>query len=190
MNRPLKRKLALAILAWLDQHKAGKAFEALTMVTGSGTTLAQEAAFDAAGARAEVAEPAAPFLAVDVATVRDTDMPGVCSFEAVLHLKTLSTDGEEGEASSRFDADEILRDLYDVLVMPLNDGAAFSDANGECVALAVFANKPEGADTRPGYRVPLHLYGMWPTSEPSLFDGDQWHDQMVFSGHAQDMDSS
>lgn len=192
MNRPLKRKLALALLAWLDHNKTGKAYADITLVTGAGTTLAQEAAFDAdATDTGEIAEPLPPYLAIEVATLADPDLPGVVSFEAILHLKTLATvEDAEGEESSRFDADSILRDAYDVVMTPSNDAAAFADDNPETAAFRSFANKPVGTDIRATYRKPLHIYAMWHTQAPSLFDADSWHDQLIFAGHAQDMDNA
>lgn len=192
MNRPLKRKLTLALLAYLDSRKSGLAYADITLVTGAGTTLAQETAFDAdATETGEIAEPLPPYLAVEVLCQADPDLPGVVSFEAVLHVKTLATvENEEGEPSSRFDADAILRDAHNVLMTPTNDAAAFSDSNRECAAFCSYASKPGGSDTRPTFRKPLHVYDMWHTSSPSLFDGDAWHDQLVFAGVAQDMDNA
>ncbi|WP_395753324.1 hypothetical protein [Prosthecobacter sp.] len=190
MNRPLKRKIAIAVLAWLNVKKTGKAYESLPLVTGASTTLAQEAAFDAGTDVGPVTEPDPPYLACEVVTQADPDLPGCVSFELVLHLKTLAAvDDGDGEPSSRFDADAILRDIYDVLMMPPDDDAPFDDANPECAAFRAFANKPEGTDARETFRKPLHIYGMWHTTTPSLFDTDIWHDQIIFAGHAQDMDS-
>lgn len=191
MNRPLKRKLANALLAWLNAQKSGKAYESLTLVTGASTTLAQEAAFDAGQDIGPVSEPEPPYLAVDVVTQADPDLPGVCSFEVVVHLKTLAAvDDGDGQPSSRFDADAILRDCYDVIMAPPDDSAPFADDNLECSAFQSFVNKPGGTDERETFRKPLHLYRMWHTTAPSLFDTDIWHDQLIFAGHAQDMDSS
>ena len=191
MNRPLKRKLSLALLAYIDANKAGTPFADITLVSGSSTTIAQEAAFDAGGDVGEITEPLPPYLAVDAVTVADPELPSVASFEVVLHLKTLATvDDEEGEPSTRADADAILRAVYDLVMTPPNDAAAFSDSNLECGALLAYANKPEGTDTRPTFRKPLHIYRMWHTTSPTLYDADTWHDQLVFAGHAQDMDSA
>lgn len=191
MNRPLKRKLALAILAFLDAHKTGKAYASLTLVTGASTTLAQEAALDAGGDVGAVTEPEPPYLACEVVTQADPDLPGVVSFEAILHLKTTAAiDDEEGAPSTRGETDAILRDCYDVMIAPADDAAAFTDANHEFAALLAFANKPAGTDAREVFRKPLHLYAVWHTSAPSLFDTDLWHDQLIFAGHAQDMDSA
>jgi len=191
MNRPLKRKLSLALLAYIDANKAGTPFADITLVSGASTTIAQEAAFDAGGDMGEITEPLPPYLAVDAVTVADPELPGVASFEVVLHLKTLATvEDEEGEPSTRADADAILRAVYDLVMTPPNDAAAFSDSNLECGALLTYANKPAGTDLRPTYRKPLHIYRMWHTTSPTLYDADTWHDQLVFAGHAQDMGSS
>jgi hypothetical protein len=191
MNRPLKRKLSIAILAYLDARKAGTPFASLTLVTGASTTLAQEAAFDAAGSVGPVTEPEPPFLVCEVVTQADPELPGVVTFEAVLHLKTLAAvEDDAGAPSIRADADAILRAVYDLLMTPPNDALPFDDANLECAAFCAFASKPGGADTREVFRKPLHLYRMWHTTAPSLFDADIWHDQLIFAGHAQDMDAS
>ena len=191
MNRPLKRKLSLAVLAYLEANKAGTPFADITLVSGASTTIAQEAAFDAGTDVGEVAEPLPPYLAVDAVAVADPELPGVASFEVVMHLKTLATvEDEEGAPSTRTDADAILRAVYDLVMTPPNDAAAFSDSNLECGAFLTYANKPAGADSRPTYRKPLHIYRMWHTTSPTLYDADAWHDQLVFAGHAQDMDSS
>ncbi len=183
MNRPLKRKLAIATMAYLDSRKTGMVYAGLTIVTGASTTLAQEIA--GAG---DVTEPPMPYAAVDVATVADPELPGVCAFELVVHLKTSSTDSEDGTPSTRFATDAMLRAIYDVLMTPTNDDAAFSDSNPETAAFRAFANKPQGTDSRPAYRTPLHIYDMRHTTAPSMFDSDNWHDQLVFAGVAQDMD--
>lgn len=190
MNRPLKRKLSLALLAYINAHKAGTPFADITLVTGASTTLEQEAALDAGTDVGEVTEPLPPYLAVDAVAVADPDLPGAASFEVVLHLKTIATvEDEAGEPSTRFDADAILRAVYDLVMTPPNDAAPFSDSNLECGALRTYANKPEGTDTRDTFRKPLHVYRMWHTTSPTLYDTDAWHDQLVFAGHAQDMDS-
>jgi len=191
MNRPLKRKLSLALLAYIDANKAGTPFADITLVSGASTTIAQESAFDSGGDAGEITEPLPPYLAVDAVTVADPELPGVASFEIVLHLKTLATvEDEEGAPSTRADADAILRAVYDLVMTPPNNAAAFSDSNLECGALLAYANKPEGTDTRPTFRKPLHIYRMWHTTSPTIYDSDTWHDQLVFAGHAQDMDSS
>lgn len=191
MNRPLKLKLSLAALAYLEANKTGTPFANITLVSGASTTIAQETAFDAGGGVGEVTEPNEPFLAVDAVTVADPDLPGVASFELVLHLKTLATvDDDAGDPSTRFDADAILRAVYDLLMKPTNDAAAFSDSNLECAFFATYANKPVGTDTRPTFRKPLHIYRMWHTASPTLYESDVWHDQLVFAGHAQDMDAT
>lgn len=191
MNRPLKRKLSLAVLAYLEANKTGAPFADITLVSGASTTIAQEAAFDAGTDVGEVTEPLPPYLAVDAVAVADPELPGVASFEVVMHLKTLATvEDEEGAPSTRTDADAILRAVYDLVMAPPNDAAAFSDSNPECAALLTYANKPSGTDLRPTFRKPLHIYRMWHTTSPTLYDADAWHDQLVFAGHAQDMDSS
>jgi len=191
MNRPLKRKLSLALLAYIDANKAGTPFADITLVSGASTTIAQESAFDAGTDMGEITEPLPPYLAVDAVTVADPELPGVASFEIVLHLKTLATvEDEEGAPSTRADADAILRAVYDLVMTPPNDAAAFSDSNLECGAFLSYANKPQGTDSRPTYRKPIHVYRMWHTTSPTIYDADTWHDQLVFAGHAQDMDSS
>lgn len=191
MNRPLKRKLSLAALAYLETNKAGTPFANITLVSGASTTIDQEAAYDAGGDVGEVTEPDAPFLAIECNTVADPELPGVASFELVAHLKTYaSIDDDEGAPSKRADTDSILRAVYDLLMKPLNDAAAFSDSNLECGAFIAYANKPQGTDARDSFRKPLHIYRMWHTTSPSLYEPDEWHDQIVFAGHAQDMDSA
>lgn len=191
MNRPLRRKLSLAALAYLEANKAGTPLSNITLVSGASTTIAQEAAFDAGGDVGEVTEPNPPLLAIEANTVADPELPGVVSFELVAHLKTYaSIDDDGGEPSRRADADAILRAVYDLLMKPLNDAAAFSDSNLECGAFTAYANKPAGTDTRQTFRKPLHIYRMWHTTAPVLYEPDVWHDQLVFSGHAQDMDSA
>lgn len=185
MNRPLKRKLTNAVMAFLEAAKAGTPFAGITFVTGAGTTLAAEVAHDAETSALAVAEPLPPFLAIDANTQADPDLPGVAAFELVLHLKTDATAPD----ADRLDTDAILRAIYDTLIAPPNDAAAFDDANKEFGALRTFINKP-GTDNRPTYRKPLHLYSMWHTTAPTLFDDENWHDQLVFAGHAQDMDDS
>ena len=186
MNRPLRRKLENLVLAFLDTHKTGKAYADVTRVTGGGTTLADEIALDAGGTPEPTAEPSTPFLAVQVETTPDPDLPGVASVQIILHLKTDGT----AEDAQRNATDAILRDLLDVLIQPPDDNAAFTDANKEFAALRTFANKPGGSDTRPTYRKPLHVYNLWLQSMPNAFDGDHWHDQIILAGHAQDMDDS
>jgi hypothetical protein len=186
MNRPLRRKLENLVLAFLDHHKTGKAYASVTMTTGGGTTLADEIALDASTTPESTAEPGTPFLAVQVETTPDPDLPGVATAQIILHLKSDGT----AEDAHRNATDAILRDLYDVLIQPPDDAAAFTDANKEFGALRVFANKPAGSDTRPTYRKPLHLYNAWLQSMPNAFDGDHWHDQIILTAHAQDMDES
>lgn len=186
MNRPLKRKLENLLLAFLDANKSGTAFAAVTLVTGSGTTLAAEIARDDAATAVAVPEPQPPFLAISVLTQADPDLPGVASFEAVLHLKTDAT----APASDRLTTDAILRDIYNVMIRTADDDNPFSDSNHEFALLLTFANKPVGTDSRPTYLTPLHVYGIWHTQSPTLFDDENWHDQLVFAGHAQDMNSS
>lgn len=186
MNRPLRRKLENAVLKWLDSQKTGKAYADLTGYTSSGTTLADEAALDASTTPADTAEPVVPFFVCQVSCTPDPDLPGVAAVEIVLHLKT---DGTVAGAN-RLTTDAIIRDLYDVLIMPPNDAAAFDDANKEFAALRTFANKPGGSDTRQAYRTPLHIYNLWLTGTASLQDDEFWHDQILLGGHAQDMDDS
>jgi len=96
----------------------------------------------------------------------------------------------DGDYRLEIPASGPLRDAYNVLMTPTDDNAAFSDTNPECAAVIAYASKPGGSDTRPTFRKPLHIYDLWHTTSPSLFDGDAWHDQLVFAGVAQDMDSS
>jgi len=191
MNRPLKRKLSLAVLAYINANKTGTPFASLTLVSGASTTIAQEVAFDAGGDVGDVTEPVPPYLVVDAVAVADPYLPGVASFELMIHLKTLATvEDSDGDPSTRAEADDILRAVYDLIMTPTNDAAAFSDSNLECGALLTYANKPEGTDSRPTFRKPLHIYRMWHETAPTMYDTDAWHDQLVFAGHAQDMDSS
>lgn len=191
MNRPLKQKLALAAMAYINANKTGSPFASIQLVTGASTTLAQEAAYDAGGTFGEVTEPDPPYIAFNVVTLADPELPGVASFELVIHLKTYATvEDDEGEPGSRFEAESIIRAIYDLMMKPTNDAAAFSDSNLECAAFTAYANKPTGTDSRETFRKPLHVYRMWHTAAPSLFEQDEWHDQIVFAGHAQDMDAS
>lgn len=189
MNRPLKRKLENAVLAFLDAHKTGTAFATLSIVSGHGTTLAAEIAFDAdADEKPDVTEPEMPYLAVFAQTRADPDLPNVSSFELVLHYKHDAT----ASAQSRADADAVLRDLFDVLTLPPDADELAADDNRECGAFLDFANidpDPEAEDERPALRAPLHVYGMWPVNEVTLFDDTAWHDQIAFAGHAQDIDA-
>lgn len=189
MNRPLKRKLEDAILAFLDANKTGTVFETLAIVSGHGTTLAAELAFDAdASDKPEVTEPAAPYLSVFVQTRADPDLPNAFTFEAVLHYKHDAT----AAAQSRADADAVLRAAFDLITQPPDDAELADDANRECGAFLAFANidpAPEAADDRDACRKPLHVYGLWPTSELTMFDDTHWHDQISFAGHAQDIDA-
>lgn len=189
MNRPLKRKLENSILAFLDAHKSGTVLESLAIVSGHGTTLAAELALDADAAdKPPVTEPETPYLAVFVQTRADPDLPNVSAFEAVLHYKHDGT----GDTQSRADADAVLRAVFDLLTLPADDEALADDANRECGAFLAFANidpDPEAADTRDACRKPLHVYGLWPTSELTMFDDTHWHDQITFAGHAQDIDA-
>lgn len=197
MNRPLTRKLENAALAYLTANKTGTAFASLTMITSCGTTLEDEAAYDAGNKPAKPAEPDVPFLAVHATVKPDPDAPGCAAIEIIFHLKTAGIggenteeDGSAPESTSRLETDAILRDLFDVIMRPTDDEAAFSDANPACAALLTFANKPGGSDTRQTYRKPLHIYGLWHTDSPQVNDGTHWHDQIVLSGHAQEMDES
>lgn len=189
MNRPLKRKLENALLAWLDAHKTGTVLETLAIVSGHGTTLAAELAYDADPAdKPAVTEPQTPYLAVFVQTRADPDLPNVASYEAVLHYKHDAT----AEAQSRADADAVLRAAFDLITLPPDDDELAADANPECGAFRTFANidpDPQAADTRPACRRPLHVYALWPVAELTLFDDTHWHDQLTFAGHAQDIDA-
>lgn len=189
MNRPLKRKLENALLAFLDANKSGRPFETLTIVSGHATTLAAEIAYDAdPDAKPVVTEPELPYLAVFVQTRADPDMPNVSTFEAVLHYKHDATAPDQ----SRIDADELLRAVLDLITSPPDDAELTTDANRECGAFLAFANMPtdvEAPDERPALRRPLQVDGMWPTAELTLFDGEQWHDQIALAGYAQDIDA-
>lgn len=189
MNRPLKRKLENAVLAFLDAHKTGTVFETLAIVSGHGTTLEAETAFDAdADEKPPVTEPELPYLAVFAQTRADADLPNVSAFELVLHYKHDAT----AASQSRVDADELLRAIADLITSPPDDSELAADDNRECGAFLAFANidpDPEAEDERPALRKPLHVYGMWPTAELTLFDDTAWHDQITFAGHAQDIDS-
>lgn len=194
MNRPLKRKLENLILAYLTAYQSGSAYAAITLVTSGGTTLADEIALDAGNTPSPTAEPEIPFCSINVITTADPALPGVASFEIILHLKTTATGGgDPGDAPTdhRNATDAILRALYDTLITPTDDNAAFTDTNKEFARLLTFANLPEDPedDDRPVYRKPLHLYAIWHTSSPTLQDDDAWHDQLIYAGHAQDMDS-
>lgn len=196
MNRPLARKLENSALAYLNANKTGTAFAALTMVTSCGTTLAQEAAYDSGTKPAKPSEPDVPFLAIHATVKPDIDAPGCGAVEIIFHLKTAGIGGEGEEdgsfpdSSARMETDAILRDLFDVIMRPPNDEVAFSDSNPACAAFITYANKPGGSDTRETYRKPLHIYGLWHTDSPQVNDGTHWHDQIVLSGHAQEMDDS
>lgn len=189
MNRPLKRKLENAALAFLDANKSGTPLAELTIVSGHGTSLADEAALDAnAAADLDVQEPEMPYLAVFAQTRADPQCAGCYSFELVCHYKHDATDAKQ----RRYDADEVLRAVLDVLTSPPDPEALTEDSNPECGALLAFANidpDPEAADTRPAYRRPLHIYGIWPTVENTLFDEIAWHDQISFAGDCQDFDA-
>lgn len=189
MNLPLKRKLEHAILAWLDAGKEDTAFESLPLYCADGTTRAQELLHSAAPetvAKPQPGEPEPPFLAVVAATQADPALAHTHSFEIVLHLQTDATLPD----ASRLDTDAILRDLYQRVMESPDDTEIIGDGNQECGAFVSFANKPEAAeDTRDALRTPLHIYRMWPTSAPELFEGGQWSSQLIFAGHCQDMDS-
>jgi hypothetical protein len=189
MNRPLKRKLENAVLAFLDAHKDGTPFEELTIVSGHGTSLANEIALDAdSDAEIKVQEPEMPYLAVFAQTRADRDLPNCYAFEIVCHYKHDATDSKQ----RRYDADQILRAIADTLTSPPDEDELTEQSNAECGALLAFANidpNPEAADDRPAFRRPLHIYGMWPTAENTLFDDTAWHDQISFAGDAQDIDA-
>jgi hypothetical protein len=186
MNRPLKRKLENLAMKYLDANKTGKAYADISLVTSGGTTLADEVAIDAGSAASTTAEPSLPFIMCLATITPDSELPGVAAFELTVHLSTDAT----GIASDRNGTDEILRDLYDVLIAPSNDAAAFDDSNKEFGALVTYANKPGGSDTRQTYRKPLHVYNMWLAGNATQSFDDCWHDQIILGGHAQDMDNS
>jgi hypothetical protein len=189
MNRPLKRKLENALIAFLDASKAGTAFENTTLVSGHATSLADEIALDAdPAAVVAVEEPPMPYLVVFVQTRADADLPGVSSFELVCHYKHDAT----APGQRRGDVDEILHALLDLITRPTDADSLTDDANQECGAFLAFANidpDAEAPDTRPDYRRPLHVYDLSPTAENTLFDDTAWHDQLSFAGVAQDLNS-
>ena len=189
MNRPLKRKIENAVLAFLEANKAGTPFASLTIVSGHGTSLADEIALDAdSSAEIDVQEPQMPFLAVFAQTRADQQCPNIYSFELVLHYKHDATNAGQ----RRYDADAIMRAVLDTITAPEDANALTDDDNSEFGALLDFANidpDPQAADTRPAYRRPLHIYGMNVTSENTLFDETAWHDQLSFTGDCQDIDA-
>jgi hypothetical protein len=187
MNRPLRRKLENLVMKYLDTNKTGTAFESVSIVSSGGTTLADEAALDAGTSVGDTEEPSTPFIAVAVSTSADPHLPGVAQIEIVIHLKTDGT----AEDKNRLQADTIIRDLYNEMIRTLDDDTAFSDSNIEFSKIMAFANLPTVAaeDARQDYRRPLHIYDIWHTDAPSVNDGEFWHDQLIFAGTAQDMDS-
>jgi hypothetical protein len=182
MNRPLKRKLELALMAFVDSVKSGTAYAAVPTFSSHGTTLAGEVA----STPPAVTEPTMPFIAVEATTTPDEELPGVVGFTLVIHLKTDATDS----GKSRMTADAIVRDLHNAIMESIDPDSAFSDSNRECEAFLVFANRPAAPaeDLRPVYRKPIHVYDMSHDSAETVFDGENWHDQLSYSGTAQDMD--
>jgi len=187
MNRPLKRKLENAVLRWLDTNKAGTSYAAIPLYSSGGTTLADEAAIDANQQPQPTSEPPVPFIAVYCEIEIDPDLPGVAAVTVTAHLKTEGT----GPSSDRNDADAVLRGVYDVLIRPPNDAAAFSDGNPEFGAFITFANLPDdpAPDLREAYRTPLHVYDLSLGAFDTANDGDFWHDQVTITGTAQDMNN-
>lgn len=185
MNRPLKRKLENAVLAYLDANKTGTTIESLTIVSGHGTDLAAEIAIAAdPAATPAVTEPDMPYLAIFVQTRAEPGMPNNFAYELVAHYKHDATAPDQTRAA----ADDVLRDVHDLLTCPPTEADLTEDSNPEAGAFRAFANIVSvGSDTREVWRKPLHVYSLFPTSELTLFDEFAWHDQIAFAGHAQDI---
>lgn len=179
--RTLQQRLSLAVIKFLDQNKGDTAFAAVPFFTGNGTTLAGEIAGDP-----PVTEPSVPMIAVAVTATRNDELPGVYDVEVTLHLKT---DGE-AEDATRAQAEGILDDLRHIFSLPLDEDSVVGDDNKEFGLFLSFTNLGSVApDTRPAYIVPLHVYDMREESSPTVFIDNIWHDQISFTGVAQDMDS-
>jgi hypothetical protein len=179
--KPLRRKLALAVMAYLDSLAEDTALEGIPIYSGYGTTLEDEDA-----GNPPVSEPELPFLAVDCAITASDEIEHIYSYEVVVHLKTDGTD----EGATRADADAILHDALAILSLPPDVELPPSDTNKPFSEFLDYANKPEGEDEREEYRRPLHIYDMWTLTQPTLFDkAKHWHDQLTFGGYCQDIDS-
>lgn len=187
MNRPIKRKIELAALAWLDANKAGTALAGLQMLTSNGTTLADELAFDASPASKPLTnEPQPPFLAVAATVEADDALAHVYSFKLTIHARVDATD----ETGSRIDIDDILRDANNIIIEPVDADAPARDGNAECSAfLAYFAKPATSPDTRPSCCVPLAFYDVFQDGMADDNDGTIWDGQINFAGTAQDMDA-
>jgi hypothetical protein len=187
MNRPIARKIELAALAWLANNADDTPLEGLSMVTSSGTTLAQEIIFDDTPAsKPTTVEPQPPFLAAMATVEADPDLPHVYAFRLTLHVRVGATD----EDVSRVDLDAILRDAQNIMLEPTNTNAATTDSNREAGAFLAFVTKPSTApDTRESVFVPLAVYDLYSTGQVTDNSDDIWDGQLNFAGHAQDMDA-
>jgi hypothetical protein len=187
MNRPLRRKIELAALAWLEENKDETPLEGLAMVTADGTTLAAELAYDASPtARPPTIEPQPPFLAALATVEADPDLPHVYTYRLTLHVRTDATN----EAVSRADIDAILREAQAVMTQPINPAQVVGDGNREGGAFVAFTAKPQTPpDDRPTCIVPLAIYDLYATGAADENDETIWDGQLNFQGMAQDMDA-
>ena len=187
MNRPIRRKIELAALAWLNINSTDTALEGLTMLTGNGTTLTDELAFDSSPASRPVTnEPQPPFLAASVTVEAEDALAHVYSFKLTLHVRTDATD----ESASRTDIDDILRDANNIMTQPADADAVARDGNAECSAFLAYFAKPETPpDTRPSCCVPIAFYDLTQDGAADDNDGTIWDGQINFTGYVQDMDA-
>ena len=187
MNRPIRRKIELALISWLTSKAAGTALEDISMVTSSGTTLAAELAYDAdSTALPPSIEPAPPFLSVDAQVEADPDLPHVYRARVAVHVRVDATN----EAGSRVTIDAILRDAHNIITEPADTDEPTADDNRECGALLAYLTKPDTApDTRSTVFTPLAVYDLWTTGQADEDQDTIWDGQLHYEGTVQDMDA-
>jgi hypothetical protein len=179
--RTLDQRLSLAVMAFLDAHKEGTAFESVEIVSANGTNLVDEIA-----GITPVTEPELPFIAIGSDLTPDDELDGVYDSTLVIHLKT---DGESPDAS-RLVTERIKQDLLSVFSQPVDLEEYVSDSNPLFGLFFEFANAPdELPDDRLEVLKPIHVYNVRHETSPVAFMENVWHDQHQFTVTLQQWDS-
>lgn len=92
------------------------------------------------------------------------------------------------DGTERDDADTVLEKVHNFLMQPVDNDAAWSDANPEAGAIMAALNKPaSGPDDREV--TPLHIYDITPSEDNGDIVEEGWIDELVYDVLCQPMDS-
>lgn len=178
-----KRKLENALCLFLASKQTGSTWAGIPLLHSQGHAVGQEVS----APDDESATPPLPYVSIIATAVADPEMPEV--FEARIELDfntdALTTAEERSTVAAQLAA------IHQVIIAPVDEDQTWSDGNPVGGQFLAFANHPtSGSDTRNAAARPLHLYYLWPDSDPSSLASAErsFNHTLVYQVIGQDMD--